>query len=152
AGNGLSYSGTTLNSVWTTSGNNISNNNSANVGIGTSSPSNLLTVSGALSGSNYVQLVTNTTKINSSVDDGLLIKARHYCFNSAKQSSIVACQRPDGTGLGRISQSACAGCTYLTTSDQRLKENIRDTKFGLDGLMKIQVSDYNYKSDPSNQQ
>ncbi|MBS1618328.1 MAG: tail fiber domain-containing protein, partial [Bacteroidetes bacterium] len=38
AGTGLSYSGTTLNSVWTQSGNNIYNNNSGFVGIGTTSP------------------------------------------------------------------------------------------------------------------
>lgn len=39
AGTGLSLSGTTFNSVWTTSGNTIYNNNSGNVGIGTSTPS-----------------------------------------------------------------------------------------------------------------
>ncbi len=38
AGTGLSWSGTTLNSVWTASGNNIYNNNSGNVGMGTTSP------------------------------------------------------------------------------------------------------------------
>jgi hypothetical protein len=41
AGTGLSLSGSTINSVWTASGNNIYNNNSANVGIGTASPSSL---------------------------------------------------------------------------------------------------------------
>ncbi|MBS3914249.1 MAG: hypothetical protein KG003_07095 [Bacteroidetes bacterium] len=38
AGTGLSLSGTTLNSVWTASGNNIYNNNSGNIGINTTSP------------------------------------------------------------------------------------------------------------------
>ena len=38
AGTGLSFSGSTLNSVWTQSGNNIYNNNSGPVGIGNSSP------------------------------------------------------------------------------------------------------------------
>ncbi len=38
AGTGLSWSGTTLNSVWTVSDNNIYNNNTANVGVGTNSP------------------------------------------------------------------------------------------------------------------
>jgi len=38
AGSGLSWVGSTLNSVWTSSGNNIYNNNSKNVGIGTTSP------------------------------------------------------------------------------------------------------------------
>jgi hypothetical protein len=44
AGTGLSWSGNTLNSLWTASGNNIYKNNSANVGIGTSSPSAALHV------------------------------------------------------------------------------------------------------------
>jgi trimeric autotransporter adhesin len=44
AGTGLSYSGSTLNSVWTASGNNIYKNNSGNVGIGTSSPAAALHV------------------------------------------------------------------------------------------------------------
>jgi len=44
AGTGLSYSGSTLNSVWTVSGSNIYNNNSGYVGIGTSSPGQALTV------------------------------------------------------------------------------------------------------------
>ena len=38
AGTGLSFSGSTLNSVWTQSGNSIYNNNSGPVGIGNSSP------------------------------------------------------------------------------------------------------------------
>lgn len=44
AGTGLSWSGTTLNSVWTQSGNEIHNNNSANVGVGTTSPAEKLHV------------------------------------------------------------------------------------------------------------
>lgn len=52
AGTGLSWSGTTLNNVWTQNGNEIYNNNSANVGIGTDSPNSLL------------QLKTNNTGLN----------------------------------------------------------------------------------------
>jgi hypothetical protein len=46
AGNGLSYSADTLNSVWTQSGNNIYNNNGGYVGIGTSTPVAPLHVAG----------------------------------------------------------------------------------------------------------
>jgi len=37
---------------------------------------------------------------------------------------------------------------YNTTSDVRLKENIRPTAKGLNDLMRIQVSDFNFKSRP----
>jgi len=52
-----------------------------------------------------------------------------------------------GNNIGSISQGSASGVSYNTTSDQRLKENIRDTAFGLDTVMKIQVTDYNYKAD-----
>ena len=47
AGTGISFSGTTINSVWTLSGSNIYKNNSGNVGIGTTTPSALFEVGGA---------------------------------------------------------------------------------------------------------
>jgi len=40
------------------------------------------------------------------------------------------------------------GVAYNTTSDERLKENIRPSAKGLDDVMEIQVSDYNYKTSP----
>ncbi|HQP03083.1 MAG TPA: hypothetical protein PLP11_00645 [Bacteroidales bacterium] len=49
-GTGLTWTGSTLNSVWTISGNNIYNNNSGNVGIGTASPNSPLTVFKSTSG------------------------------------------------------------------------------------------------------
>jgi hypothetical protein len=48
AGTGLSWSGSTLNSVWTASGSNIYNNNTANVGIGTAAPLTTADVGGNL--------------------------------------------------------------------------------------------------------
>ncbi|MGE0635543.1 MAG: tail fiber domain-containing protein [Bacteroidia bacterium] len=46
AGNGLSWSGSTLNSVWTVNGTHIYNNNSGNVGIGSAAPGFKLDVFG----------------------------------------------------------------------------------------------------------
>jgi hypothetical protein len=45
-GNGLSFTGNTLNSVWTQTGNNIYNNNAGRVGIGIAAPTGKLTVQG----------------------------------------------------------------------------------------------------------
>ncbi len=46
AGNGLNYSGNTLNSVWTQTGANIYNNNTGRVGIGMTAPTGKLSVQG----------------------------------------------------------------------------------------------------------
>ncbi|MCU7614129.1 tail fiber domain-containing protein [Chryseobacterium sp. GMJ5] len=51
----------------------------------------------------------------------------------------------DGTSIvGSVIRSA-TGVTYATTSDIRLKTDIRPTVLGLSDLMKIQVSDYTFK-------
>lgn len=66
AGTGLSWSSTTLNSVWTTNGTHIHNNNSDNVGIGTTAPAQKLHVTGAgrfssLAGTGDRLVVANAT-------------------------------------------------------------------------------------------
>ncbi|GAB4021712.1 tail fiber domain-containing protein [Spirosoma koreense] len=48
--------------------------------------------------------------------------------------------------VGSITRIA-SGISYNTSSDIRLKENIKVTRYGLSDLMKIKVADYNYKSD-----
>ena len=88
AGTGLSYSGNTLNSLWTASGNNIYNNNTANVGIGVTSPLYPLDVTGTSSGTNSMLLRSGNTNASSSSSQILLgyngganymhaIKSRH---------------------------------------------------------------------------
>ena len=49
--------------------------------------------------------------------------------------------------LGTIEHSAGATINFGTTSDRRLKENINDTHYSINDLMKISVVDYNYKID-----
>ncbi|WP_353718983.1 tail fiber domain-containing protein [Dyadobacter sp. 676] len=53
-----------------------------------------------------------------------------------------------GNGVGAITHTT-TNVQYNTTSDQRLKENIRATKFGLEALKAVKVYDYNYKKDPA---
>jgi hypothetical protein len=53
--------------------------------------------------------------------------------------------------IGTISTNAPTnptGILYGSTSDLRLKENVRPTAKGLNDLMRIQVSDFNFKSKP----
>ncbi len=48
-------------------------------------------------------------------------------------------------GSIRLNNNAVA---YVTTSDQRLKENIQPTALGLETLMQINVHDFNFITDP----
>ena len=56
---------------------------------------------------------------------------------------------PADVYLGGITQSGSTTVSYNTSSDRRLKDNIVNTHFGINDLMKIQVRDYVYKADSS---
>ncbi|WP_026632812.1 tail fiber domain-containing protein [Dyadobacter alkalitolerans] len=51
-----------------------------------------------------------------------------------------------GTTVGSVNYDG-SGVQYSVTSDQRLKENIRTSKFGLEALKAVKVYDYNFKAD-----
>jgi endosialidase-like protein len=58
----------------------------------------------------------------------------------------------NNTTIGTVATDSTTnptGVVYGTTSDLRLKENIRPTAKGLNDLMRIQVSDFNFKSKPA---
>jgi hypothetical protein len=51
-----------------------------------------------------------------------------------------------GSGVGSITYTG-TGVSFNANSDQRLKENIRTTKFGLEALKTVKVYDYDFKAD-----
>jgi hypothetical protein len=53
----------------------------------------------------------------------------------------------NGSAIGDVTTTG-TNVSYNTTSDERLKENIRPSAKGLNEVMKIQVRDYNFKSKP----
>ncbi|WP_353717625.1 tail fiber domain-containing protein [Dyadobacter sp. 676] len=55
-------------------------------------------------------------------------------------------QIPSGT-IGSVTREAGLTVKYNETSDRRLKENIKNTHYTIEDLMRIAVVDYNYKSD-----
>lgn len=69
----------------------------------------------------------------------------------SKPAGAVANQRFLGFMIGGVTVGSVnyngTGVTYSELSDQRLKENIRKTKFGLEALKTVNVYDYNFKSD-----
>jgi hypothetical protein len=141
-------------------------NGGANVGIGTTAPQYLLHVAGTatfMKGANtHTGFFYNAT---SNVDGiewvalgtndafGSIQRGDNgYCLHLGKGNSSVNQGilgfYVNGSDIGHVDCNvAGTSVTYYTTSDERLKENIRTTRYGLDNLMKIRVADYNYKSD-----
>jgi hypothetical protein len=52
-----------------------------------------------------------------------------------------------GTEIGYIRNATTSSVSLVTTSDRRLKSNLRVSSFGITDLMKIGVRDYNWKND-----
>jgi hypothetical protein len=96
-----------------------------NVGIGTAGPTEKLSVSGQAAA-------------------GLNASAVRSGPNGADATtSLINFQSFDkSVTIGGIVRSATNQVTYVTSSDERLKDAITESKRGLDALMAIKVSDY----------
>ncbi len=126
----------------------ISIDDDGNVGIGTNTPSWALDVTNDITGiGNYVAIIQNTADDNTTRNDVLLIKGGHSSYNSSHQSNFIHFEDAGGNHCGEIKQTGNSSLNYGTSSDRRLKENIRLTQFSVADLMKIEVQDYNYITD-----
>ena len=118
-------------------------------GIGTTSPSNILDVTGTPASGTPTAMIANTLG-GTTQNNGLLVLAGNDTGVNASQ--MITFERPDLTVIGSISQNAAGTVAYNTGSDMRIKENITDTKYGLSDLMKIGVSDFSFINDSSHRQ
>ena len=116
------------------------------VGIGIAAPTNILHVTGTPATGTHTARIANTLG-GTTQNNGLLILAGNDTGVAA--SEMITFQRPDATVIGSISQNAAATVAYNTSSDKRIKENITPTSFGLSDLVKINVSDFTFTSDPN---
>lgn len=110
-----------------------------NLGIGTSTPGNKLSV----------QEGTATTSIaffsnlGSTAPQGIQIKLGATTIES--DDVFIKFLDGNGTTVGSISGTSTPnGVSYNTISDARLKENIRNTHYGLKELISLPVRDYNF--------
>lgn len=113
-----------------------------NVGIGTPSAGNKLVVTDN-TGTRPTAVIENLYN-STTYNDGLYIYAGTSDGLGSSPSWYTAFFRPDGAIVGSISQADANSVSYNTTSDKRLKANIRETKFGLADVNKIQVKDYTF--------
>jgi hypothetical protein len=127
------------------------------VGMGITTPQVPLHVNGQV----YVagSGVTGNFYLGTANQDGVSInpgwiavqRNQFYCLYLSKPAGAADGQLEMFTvGNSQVGQIFTSGgsVTYQTTSDERLKENIRPSAKGLNEVMKIQVRDYNFKSKP----
>lgn len=135
------------------------------VGINTAAPQSYLDIRGTTKILSQTGTQTGTIWTGTSNMDGMEISAgAGDCWVGIQRrgGAPLHLSKPSGTiehsfaifsvdgvpgGVGAILYDGVAGVIYNTTSDQRLKENIRSTKFGLEALKTVKVYDYNFKSD-----
>lgn len=122
------------------------------VGIGNTNPPEMLSISnGSYTGIAWQGLANkNAAEIN---NDGNIVSQRGSSSNfiaskptgysDARYFSFIV----NNNEYGTISYNGIAGTNYNTTSDIRLKENIKESARGIIDIMKIGVKDYNYKAD-----
>ena len=120
--------------------------NSGRVGIGKTSLSYPFDVYSSEAGK-YVASIENGA--NTTGSHGLRIVAGEDTPSGL--NVLISFFRPQigAAWLGYIAQDGTGAVTYSTTSDQRLKENIADTRYSLDDLKRIKVRDFNWKKDKS---
>lgn len=118
------------------------NTDNGHIGIGDNNPFNKLVVADNTT-STPTAIIKNLYTAGS-YTDGLYIYAGRDGGVSSTVSYYTAFVTPGGSTIGYISQATANSVAYNTTSDKRLKTNIRETKFGLADVNKIQVRDFNF--------
>jgi hypothetical protein len=135
---------------------------SVNVGIGVTSPIVTLHVKGTANFFSGADTHTGDFYAGTSSVDGIeMVSAADDAYASIQRTvgynlHLSKKNTTGGTGfIGLFVNGATVGAIetdgahaiFGTVSDKRLKENIATSHYGLSTLMKINVADYNYKSD-----
>jgi hypothetical protein len=111
-----------------------------NIGIGTTTPSYLLTVIGSASN----QFVTSIRNDDTSASPGAGIDLA--CGNASSGLLMSFRRATDSIQIGSITHNG-SNTAYNTSSDKRLKENIIPTRYSLNDLLRLSVVDFNFIND-----
>lgn len=109
-------------------------------GIGQTVPTTKLHVRNDSNSSVFVTHIENQS--NGSTSYGLRVTAGNNSGSGTSQ--MIALTRPDGTVIGTVTQASATTVAYNTSSDQRLKSNIRNTSVGLQKILNVRVRDFEW--------
>jgi hypothetical protein len=116
------------------------------VGIGTTNPSAPLHVSRTVS--NEIAVFHNTST-DTGTSDGLKIKCGPNANNPGAGIKYISFYSNSDKYLGAIigggDETIKYVGTFYDTSDIRLKKDIKDTRYGLDDVLKLEIVDYKMK-------
>jgi hypothetical protein len=117
-GTGITIAGNVINSVWTASGNNIYNNNSANVGIGTTTPGYMLHVNGS---------GASTTLSNNTSAAGIGLAGQNSAVAGGGTGNGVFGATQQSLGYGVLAENLNAAGTGLVAVGNNLSTFILPT-------------------------
>jgi hypothetical protein len=121
------------------------------VGINNTAAANMLDVYENRTATGFVARIRNGGTGTSGVN-GADVLELHIGTTASLTSNNVFVGFFDGnSSVGAIRGNGSNTVTYLTTSDQRLKENIVPTKTSLTNIMRLNVVDYNMIGDSASQ-
>ncbi len=116
------------------------------VGIGTITPSNYrLKVMGTRQAASGDLAVVDFENAGTSSADVLTLKQTGEAGSA--ESQFITFYTNAGL-IGSIASNGSGVTSYNTTSDRRLKDNIEDTEYGIDDVLKIPVREYTMRQDP----
>lgn len=99
------------------------------------------------SSGNSITKSDGITSVLSESGGNITLNANEIDINRISTDGTVIYLRKDGTTVGSISV-ASAGTTYNTTSDRRLKDNIKTITNGTDKLMAMNPVTHTWKANP----
>jgi len=114
---------------------------SGNVGIGTTSPTNALTVGGDIN-SNKLQLASNAgshTRLLLITDTG----------NAGPNRNFIEFHNNSSSTAGRIEHNGSTTVSYITSSDYRLKENVSYDFDATTRLKQLKPARFNFIEEPN---